>query len=129
MRRNFALLMALLGTAGALGIDYGTLTIDGGGDVSTGNGFQPSSTIGQHDAGYSSGGGFELSGGYWVSQTTPQGCPADIDNSGTIDLSDLSIVLSQFGQMGVGLQGDVNNDGAVDLSDLSEILAAFGASC
>ncbi len=60
---------------------------------------------------------------------SPSPCPADLDNSGQIDLNDLSILLVNFGQFGGAAEGDLNGDGLVDLLDLSTLLAAFGTSC
>jgi len=54
-------------------------------------------------------------------------CPADVDGSGTVDLDDLDIVLSNFGQN--TSIGDTNGDGVVDLNDLDTVLAAFGQDC
>ncbi|TVQ61530.1 MAG: hypothetical protein EA379_06235 [Phycisphaerales bacterium] len=56
-------------------------------------------------------------------RTRPRG---DITGDGVVGFDDLSIVLSQFGQSGPGLEGDVNADGVVDFADLSIILADFG---
>lgn len=56
-------------------------------------------------------------------------CPEDLNGDLLIDLSDLSILLSQFGNSGLNLPGDINNDGSVNLTDLSRLLARFGAGC
>ena len=40
-------------------------TVDGGGGVSSGDGYSLRGTIGQADAGAMSGGGFSLTGGFW----------------------------------------------------------------
>ncbi len=53
-------------------------------------------------------------------------CLGDINGDGTVNFTDLNIVLSQFGQTGVGLQGDVTGDGAVNFADLNVILSNFG---
>lgn len=62
----------ILGTVFALGagsaqaqysIDW--FTLDGGGGVSTGGGYEVRGTIGQPDAGMASGGPFTLAGGFW----------------------------------------------------------------
>ncbi len=77
------------------------------------------------------GGGAELGQGAiecWF-DASAAGCAEDIDGNGMVDLSDLSIVLSTFGQSGAGLPADINGDGNVDLSDLGMILAVFGISC
>lgn len=56
--------------------------------------------------------------------------PGDLDHSGTVDLADLSTLLSSFGSSGVLPEdGDLDGDGAVTLADLSVLLENFGASC
>ena len=57
----------------------------------------------------------------------PEPCPADVNNSGTIDLDDLNIVLTNFGQQ--TSVGDTNGDGVVNLDDLNTVLTAFGFVC
>jgi Glycoside hydrolase family 44 len=53
----------------------------------------------------------------------------DVNLSGGVDLSDLVIVASDFGQTGSDwAAGDVNYDGNVDLSDLVIVASNFGAS-
>lgn len=61
---------------------------------------------------------------------TPR-CPGDLNGDNTVDLTDLSILLSHFGTAGgAGLSdGDLTGDGAVDLSDLAALLAGFGTVC
>lgn len=49
---------------------------------------------------------------------------ADLDGDRRVSLSDLSILLSNFGG---GIRGDVDYDGDTDLQDLSIVLAAFGS--
>jgi len=56
--------------------------------------------------------------------------PGDINGDGIVDLSDLAIVLANFGCVPPpACPGDVDGDGDVDLSDLAIVLAAFGSSC
>ena len=58
-------------------------------------------------------------------------CPGDINGDGVIDLSDLAILLSNFGTA-AGAQpsdGDIDGDGDVDLSDLAVMLSLFGTFC
>ncbi|MCC6361335.1 MAG: hypothetical protein IT450_21570 [Phycisphaerales bacterium] len=56
-------------------------------------------------------------------------CPGDLDGSGSVNLSDLALLLSEFGSAGSDLAGDVDGDGDVDLSDLTLLLSAFGTTC
>ncbi|HUC20595.1 MAG TPA: dockerin type I domain-containing protein, partial [Candidatus Polarisedimenticolaceae bacterium] len=51
----------------------------------------------------------------------------DVDGNGVIDIIDLSILVSRYGQSGVTrAQGDLNNDGAVNIIDLSILLSNYG---
>ncbi len=61
--------------------------------------------------------------------TTP--CPGDVNGDSLVDLSDLALVLANFGAVGTpGSQpGDADANGTVDLSDLALVLANFGATC
>ena len=54
-------------------------TMDGGGGYSSGENFELEGTIGQHDAGVSSGGDFVLTGGFWNFSVICAGIDADSD--------------------------------------------------
>lgn len=57
-------------------------------------------------------------------------CPGDVDADGDIDLSDLALLLSHFGDANPGpAEGDTDIDGDVDLSDLALLLSGFGNPC
>lgn len=56
-------------------------------------------------------------------------CPGDTNGDRRVDFQDLNMVLSQFGQSGIGLAGDVSGDGMVNFVDLNIVLGAFGAIC
>ncbi len=59
------------------------------------------------------------------------GGDADVNDDCLIDLSDLAVVLANFGA-GPGAtsaDGDTNGDGFVDLTDLANVLSLFGTSC
>ncbi|NNF62415.1 MAG: hypothetical protein HKN06_13955, partial [Gammaproteobacteria bacterium] len=51
-------------------------------------------------------------------------CDADLNNDGTVDLSDLAFMRQQFLQSG-DLDADYNGDGTVDLSDLAIMRTQF----
>ncbi len=55
----------------------------------------------------------------------------DLNGDCVVDLDDLSIMLTNFGQTsGMTYEdGDIDGDGDVDLDDLSELLINFGGSC
>jgi hypothetical protein len=58
-------------------------------------------------------------------------CPADVNLDRLVNLTDLSILLGNYGLMG-GAQlsdGDVNCDGDVDLADLASLVSQFGQEC
>jgi hypothetical protein len=56
-------------------------------------------------------------------------CPGDTNGDNIVNFTDLNIVLSNFGQSGVGIPGDINGDGAVNFTDLNGVLSAFGQDC
>jgi hypothetical protein len=54
--------------------------------------------------------------------------PGDLNNDSHVTITDLSILLSHYGQAGQTLStGDCNNDGAVTVTDLSILLSHYGA--
>lgn len=62
--------------------------------------------------------------------TVGNDCPADLNGDGVVNGSDLSILLSNFGNSGVcGIGGDANNDFQCNGADLSLILSLFGGFC
>ena len=55
-------------------------------------------------------------------------CAGDLDGDGTVGLTDLAVLLSDFGTTGAAPDhGDL--DGDVDLTDLGTLLAFFGTTC
>lgn len=70
-------------------------------------------------------------GGQWRAfLLTPDDCPGDVDANGRVDLSDLAVVLGNFGLAPATRgDGDLDGDGDVDLNDLSAVLAVFGQAC
>ena len=72
-------------------------------------------------------GNFDLDPGaaYLFGASAP--CPGDASGDGTVDLTDLNLVLANFGT--TNSDGDANGDGQVDLADLNLVLGHFGTSC
>ena len=58
-------------------------------------------------------------------------CLGDLDGDGGVGLSDLSKLLSNYGQSSgmTPTDGDLDGDGDVDLADLSMLLSLYGATC
>jgi hypothetical protein len=52
--------------------------------------------------------------------TTVEG---DVNQDGKVDITDLSILLSHWGQTGTGILGDLNQDGNINVYDLSLLLS------
>ncbi len=104
-------------------------TFDGGGAMSQGGTFTVAGTIGQPDTGVMTGGGFDLSGGFWAE---PIGGPSgDCNDDGTIDLDDYFCFYNCVLGPGQGLLPncgifDYDNDGDVDLEDSDGFLSMFG---
>ncbi len=60
----------------------------------------------------------------------PCDCPGDLNGDRLIDLTDLAVLLGNFGNGGATpADGDIDGDGDVDLSDLATQLARFGIDC
>ncbi len=58
-------------------------------------------------------------------------CPGDLDGDDDVDISDLAVLLSNFGTPGGAnpSDGDLDGDTDVDLSDLAVLLGRFGVTC
>lgn len=115
------LVICLLIAVSALGqYEIRRYTIDGGGGTSSGGDFVLVGTIGQHDAAYSSGGSYELFGGFWsvvppctvdfihfarfaehwrdmpCNQSNMWCGGADLNYENNVDLTDLSLFVEQW---------------------------------
>jgi len=53
--------------------------------------------------------------------------PGDLDGDADVDLTDLAILLSDFGCTGGACPGDADGDGDTDIADLAILLANYGA--
>lgn len=58
----------------------------------------------------------------------PPDCPADLDGDLVVGLSDLGIILADYG-CASSCVADIDGDDDTDLSDLGVVLAEFGSSC
>jgi len=57
-------------------------------------------------------------------------CVGDVDGDNVVGLSDLSVMLANFGSTSAGPEdGDLDGDGDVDLADLSLLLSRYGTRC
>ena len=56
----------------------------------------------------------------------PPPIPWDVNADGTVNIQDLVLVASEFGQSGEALEGDVNDDGTVNVLDLVLVSSHFG---
>jgi hypothetical protein len=59
---------------------------------------------------------------FTVTVDSGSSCPADLDDSGSVDASDLAAALGAWGTAG----GDIDGDGSTDAADLAALLAAWG---
>lgn len=66
-----------------------------------------------------------------VRLTVGESCAGDLDGDGSVAISDLAILLSNYGMQSgaTAADGDMNGSGSVDLADLALMLAAFGTAC
>ena len=68
--------------------------------------------------------GFDSGAAYLFDAAGTPTCPADIDDSGDVDLEDLLLVLEAWGNKG-GPE-DLDGSGFVDIGDILAVLAAWG---
>lgn len=123
MKRNrYSSVLLGLATATVMGQEFelSRHTIDGGGVIqSTGGEFELSGTIGQPDAGVLTGGGFQLTGGFWF-----EVAPTDCNDDGTVDLFDHASFSGCLTGPDAEFPGgcacfDVDRTGVIDLRDFA----------
>jgi len=61
-----------------------------------------------------------------MNRLEPATCLGDLDGSGVVDLSDLAVLIRDFG---IGPGGDLDQDGDTDLDDLTRLFTVFGTLC
>jgi hypothetical protein len=107
----------------------GRHTIDAGAGTSVGGEFGLTGTIGQHDTGGpSTGGGFELTGGFWAGiGPTPCNAADFAPPHGVLDLADVVGFISAF--LATDPAADLDSNGVFDLADLVSFVSAFNAGC
>jgi len=93
-------------------------TIDGGGGQSSGGPYTLTGTIGQPDAAYSSGGDYELLGGFWP------GGPLCF-----VDFYSFSRFAEQWLYTGPGLAADLDGSKVVDFGDLKMFVDEWLDNC
>ena len=59
----------------------------------------------------------------------PMSCSEDINGNGTVEVSDVLLLLSDFGCTSDCTGADVDGDGSVSVADILLLLAAFGEEC
>jgi hypothetical protein len=116
------------------GYDLDWYTIDGGGATYlTGSGYMLGATAGQPDAGFMSGGQFELGGGFWYGVLAQASCYANCDNSTVppiLNANDFQCFLNAYA---AGL-AYANCDGStvppvLNANDFQCFLNAYAAGC
>jgi hypothetical protein len=107
-------------------------TVDGGGGPMTGVGLSLEGTTGQHDAGVLSGGGFELSGGFW-GFAEQAACYANCDGSTAtpaLNVLDFACFLNAFASEQAYANCDESTTAPVlNVQDFACFLNKFAAGC
>jgi hypothetical protein len=62
-----------------------------------------------------------------VAQCFDSPCAGDVNGDATVDVSDLTAVILDWGMTGSGLAADVAPNCAVDVGDLTEVILAWGS--
>ncbi|MCY3724056.1 MAG: hypothetical protein OXG97_17710 [Candidatus Poribacteria bacterium] len=61
-----------------------------------------------------------------IEMPPPPPTPWDVNDDGIVNVQDLVLVASEFGQSGEALEGDINGDGTVNVLDLVLVSSHFG---
>lgn len=125
---SFLLLATGLAVADDFDLDWWTVD-DGGGMWTRGGEYLLSGTIGQPDAGVMTGGGYELTGGFWLAAPVgPTICRGDTNCNGSIDYADINPFVKALTSLSQWQARypycpwqnlDVNGDGEVSYGDIN----------
>jgi hypothetical protein len=107
-------------------LDLSWNTMDSGGGASAGGTFEISGTVGQHDAGpVMTGGGFELSGGFWPG--VADACYPDCNGAGGLTIADFACFQAKFAA--ADPYADCNASGSLTIADFGCFQSRFAAGC
>ena len=120
-----ALVLIVAWTVAATEFEIPRYTMQSGGGASTGGGFTVVGTIGQVEAGQLAGGGFAVTGGFWIPCV-----PGDRDCDGDVDIDDHAAwpdcLAGPDQTVGTNCRVlDFDGDDDVDLQDWSAFQQAF----
>ncbi len=101
-------------------------TIDGGGGLSSGGGFELRGTIGQPDAGAMTGAGVSLAGGFWAAGGPPL-CYPDCNGVGGLTIADFGCFQTKF--VAGDPYADCNGLGGLTIADFGCFQTKFVAGC
>ena len=111
MKKTIALLVLILSLPAMADYEIRWHTIDGGGGTSSSGQYIVTDTVAQHDAAVSSGGSYELLGGFWP------GGPACI-----VEFEDFARFAQYWLEIGSDLPADLYKDDIVNNLDLNEFV-------
>jgi hypothetical protein len=133
IRAALTVVLAALPARAALAdtFDLNWWTVDGGGDMNTvGGTFTLSGTIGQPDAGPAmTGGGFSLTGGFWLAATPT--CLGDCNCDGQIDFDDINAFVAALGAPEAACffpNIDIDGNGQINFDDINPFVAILSSS-
>lgn len=122
--------IALLGIAGSepSGFAIPWHSIDGGAGRAQSTTFVLDGGTGQPDAGVALvSATFSLEGGFYAGMRPASAvCLADLDHDGSVQASDLSVLLGAWGACPSLCAADLDHNGQVDAADLAVLLASWG---
>ena len=119
-RLQILVLLLIISMASSVSSQYelSWYTIDGRGGRSIGGPYVLTGTIGQPDAAWSSGGNYEILGGFWP------GGPICI-----VQFDDYARLAELWRQGGAGLPADLDGSGFVDFGDVKEFAEVWLKCC